>query len=83
MLQKGNTFEALNIDGPGAIRSRFMKAGKGDQYYSRQELRANPDRAQAFELQGDYCATAYWYMNKPANSLPPMAEVGERITQLP
>jgi hypothetical protein len=63
--------------------SRFMKAGKGDQYYTREELQANPNRALAFESQSDYFATAYWYMNKPTNGLPPLAEVAERTRDLP
>lgn len=62
---------------------KFMKAGKGDEYYTREELQASPDRAKAVESQSDYCATAYWYMDKPENGLPPLAGVAERIEDLP
>lgn len=62
---------------------KFMKAGDGTQYYSREELEANPRRAEAMETSSDYCATAYWYMDGPENGLPPIAGVEERMKDLP
>src|SRR5262249_21757742 len=46
---------------------RFMKAGKGDEYYTREELEQNPKKSDVMERIDDYCATAYWYMDKPEN----------------
>jgi len=62
---------------------RFMKAGDGAEYYSREELVANPDRAEVMERIDDHCATAYWYMDKPENGLPPIAPAAERLRDLP
>jgi hypothetical protein len=31
----------------------------------------------------DHCATAYWYLDKPENGLPPIAPFAERIKDLP
>ena len=62
---------------------RFMKAGDGTEYYSREELVANPDRADVMERIDDHCATAYWYMDKPENGLPPIAPAAERLRDLP
>jgi len=62
---------------------KFMKAGRGDEYYTRKELEAHPNRAKAIESQSDYCATAYWYMDTPENGLPPLAGVVERSRDLP
>jgi hypothetical protein len=62
---------------------KFMKAGKGGEYYTREELEANPRRADVMERIDDYCATAYWYMDKPADSLGPIADAAERIKDLP
>jgi len=62
---------------------KFMKAGKGDEYYTREELEKEPNRAEVMERLDDYCATAYWYMDKPENDLPPLAPVEERLRDLP
>ncbi|MHB0998918.1 MAG: glycoside hydrolase family 172 protein [Armatimonadota bacterium] len=62
---------------------KFMKAGDGTQYYTREELEAVPDRAEAMERIDDVCATAYWYMDKPGSKLPPIAPYSERIEDLP
>jgi hypothetical protein len=62
---------------------RFMKAGDGTQYYTREELEANPRSSNVMERIDDYCATAYWFMDKPENNLPPIAGVAERLKDLP
>ena len=60
----------------------FMKAGDGTQFYTREELEAEPQRAEAMERVDDYTATAYWYMDSPENGLPPIASFEERIKDL-
>ncbi len=62
---------------------RFMKAGDGTEYYTREELEARPQRAEVMERVDDHCATAYWYMDRPENGLPPMTGVAERLADLP
>ena len=62
---------------------RFMKAGDGTQYYTREELEKNPKRAEVMERIDDHCATAYWYMDKPENGLGPIADFDERIKDIP
>ncbi|MHC4671183.1 MAG: glycoside hydrolase family 172 protein, partial [Planctomycetota bacterium] len=62
---------------------KFMKAGDGTQYYTREELEANPRAAKAMERYDDHCSTAYWYMDKPENGLPPLASLEERLADLP
>lgn len=62
---------------------RFMKAGKSGEYYTREELDADPGRFEVMERIDDVCATAYWYMDRPENGLPPLVDVTERIKDLP
>lgn len=62
---------------------KFMKAGKGGEYYTREELKANLDRAEVMERIDDHCATAYWYMDKPEDKLGPLAPFEERIADIP
>ncbi|MHB1001188.1 MAG: glycoside hydrolase family 172 protein [Armatimonadota bacterium] len=62
---------------------RFMKAGDGSQYYTREELEKDPNHAWVMERIDDYCATAYWYMDKPENKLPPIMAQQDRIKDLP
>ncbi len=62
---------------------QFMKAGDGKQYYTRAELEAQPRRAEVMERTDDYCATAYWYLDRPENGLPPLAPAPERMKDLP
>lgn len=62
---------------------RFMKAGDGTEWYTREELEADPNRAEVMERIDDWCATAYWYMDKPENGLGPIAPFAERIKDLP
>jgi hypothetical protein len=62
---------------------KFMKAGKGGEYYTREELAANPRRAEVMERTDDFCATAYWYQDRSENGLPPLAPAAERMKDLP
>lgn len=62
---------------------RFMKAGDGTEYYTREELEKEPEKAEVMERVDDHCATAYWYMNKPDNGLGPIADVKDRLKDLP
>jgi hypothetical protein len=62
---------------------KFMKAGDGKEYYTREELEKEPKRAEVMERIDDHCATAYWYMDKPENGLRPIAPPAERIKDLP
>lgn len=75
----GMILEAMDAD----PTLKFMKAGKGDEFYTREELEAKPGRAEVIESFADYSATAYWYMDKPENGLPPMAEPDHRTKDLP
>ncbi|MDO8588286.1 MAG: DUF2961 domain-containing protein [Armatimonadota bacterium] len=62
---------------------KFMKAGEPGQYYTKEELEKEPNRADVMERIDDHCATAYWYMDKPENGLPAIAGFAERIKDLP
>ena len=62
---------------------KFMKAGPGGEYYTREELEKEPKRADVMERIDDHCATAYWYMDKPENGFPPIAPFADRIKDLP
>jgi hypothetical protein len=61
----------------------LMKTTDGTQYFTREELEANPKAGNTFERVDDVCATAYWYMNRRDDDLPPLAPVGERLADLP
>jgi hypothetical protein len=61
---------------------KLMKAGDGTEYYTREELLANPKQGEVMERFDDYTATAYWYMDKPENALPVIANASERIKDL-
>lgn len=62
---------------------KFMKAGNGTQYYTKEELEAHPEWSNVMERSDDYSSTAYWYMNKPENNLPPIQGRAERLADLP
>ena len=36
-------------------------------------------RAEVMERSDDYCATAYWFMDRPESELPPIAPAAERM----
>lgn len=60
----------------------FMKAGDGSQFYTREELESDPQRAEVMERVDDYTATAYWYMDSPENGLPELAPFEDRIKDI-
>lgn len=62
---------------------KFMKTGAGGEYYTREELEKEPDRGEQVERTDDYCATAYWYQDKPDSGFAPIAPYEERIKDLP
>jgi hypothetical protein len=62
---------------------RFMKAGKPGEYYTKEELVLEPRRADVMERIDDYCATAYWYLDRPENGLPAIAPAADRVKDLP
>ena len=50
---------------------------------SPEDLRAWPaDRGQLFERQDDWCAAAYFYLDRPVSGLPPIAPYAERVADL-
>jgi len=66
---------------------KLMKAGNGKEFYTKEELeeelKKNPKASGYLERIDDWCATAYWYMDKPSNSLPELAPLEERTENLP
>ena len=63
---------------------KFMKANQGGEYWTIEEIEnLEEDIFHVVEREDDYCATAYWYMNRTENGLPPLAPVAERIVDLP
>lgn len=63
--------------------TEFMKVGDGTQFYTREILERDKPLDKLTERIDDYCATAYWYMDKPESNLPPIAAFSERIKDLP
>ena len=62
---------------------KFMKAGDGTEYHTREIMEAAPNIGVKSERSDDYCATAYWYMDSKENGLGPIADVAERSKDLP
>ncbi|MCK4888127.1 MAG: DUF2961 domain-containing protein [Planctomycetes bacterium] len=62
---------------------KLMKTGKGDEYFTLAELKANPQGWSKIEAQDDWFAMAYWYMDKPENALGAIAGAKERMSDLP
>lgn len=62
---------------------KFMKAGKGDEYYRREELQKESNRSDVMERTDDHCATAYWYQDRTEDGLLPLAPYNERVKDLP
>ena len=58
---------------------KFMKAGDGNQWYDMAELLAHPEKAEVMERSDDWCATAYWYWDRPAGGTQPLPELLERL----
>ena len=64
-------------------KQKYMKAGKGDEFFTQKEVEDMGDIFTLVEREDDFCATAYWYMDSPTNSLPPLAPLKARIVNLP
>ncbi len=64
-------------------KQKYMKAGKGGEYFSIKEVEELGENFVMVESEDDFCATAYWYMDSPVNSLPELAPLKERIADLP
>src|SRR5665213_891387 len=79
----GPSYQAMLADLDKDPSLKFMKAGDGQEYYTRAELAASPHRAEVMERTDDYCATAYWFLDRPENGLPPIAPADERMKDLP
>lgn len=62
---------------------KFMKAGDGTEYYTREELEKEKHRSDVMERIDDHTATTYWYMDKPENGLPGLPPFEERTKDLP
>ena len=62
---------------------KYMKAGKGNEFFTQKEVDDLGDGFLLVEREDDYCATAYWYMDCPTNSLPELAPLKERTIDLP
>lgn len=62
---------------------KFMKAGDGTQFYTREELEKEKHRSDVMERVDDHTATAYWYMDNPENGLPELPPFEERTKDLP
>jgi len=62
---------------------KYMKAGDGSEYFTTEELEKAEDYFVLVEREDDYCATAYWYLDKPENKLPALPSLTERAKDLP
>ena len=62
---------------------KFMKAGAGTEYFTREELEKMRESFFLVERQDDYCATAYWYLDRPENGLPSLPPLAERVADMP
>jgi len=59
----------------------LILAGDGNRKVSVQEV-ANSQNGFLFERQDDWCATTYFYLDKPANKLPAIPPYAERVAGL-
>ena len=73
----------LLIDMQANPSQKYMKVGKGGRFFTKREVEKMGDGALMVEREDDMCATAYWYMDSPVNTLPELAPVAERIADLP
>ena len=60
-----------------------MKAGDGSEFFTVEDLEKADDYFVLVEREDDYCATAYWYLDKPENKLPAIPLFAERTQNLP
>jgi len=82
-LGGGMSKAALAKDMRANPDKKYMKAGDGKQFYDVEELEKGEDIFVLIERDDDYCATAYWYMDRPVNTLPPLVPLAERTADLP
>lgn len=79
-MMGGGTAQQLLDAMAGTPGLRIMKPGRGDEYFTEQELKSNPEWVGNAEREGDdYSATAYFYLDRPENGLPPLAPPEERL----
>ncbi len=82
-LGGGMSKTALVKDMKANPDKKYMKASNGKQFFDIDELEKGDDIFVLIERDDDYCATAYWYMDSPTNTLPPLAPLAERLADLP
>lgn len=62
---------------------KLMKTGEPGHYWTREELeKLDSQVGSTVERFDDYFATAYWYMDSPTNSLPPLTTYAMRVEGL-
>jgi len=78
------TMQQLGVCGPTGAREN-KAAGtplyRGSQPLNFDDMIANQG-CSVYERQDDWCACAYFYLDRPVNGLPPLAPVGSRIADL-
>ncbi|MCX5660206.1 MAG: DUF2961 domain-containing protein [Planctomycetota bacterium] len=68
-----------------AGQDHIVLTGDGGRKYSDADIAADPEKAKAhglFEREDDWCATAYFYLDRPAGTLPGIARYEQRIANL-
>jgi hypothetical protein len=78
----GPDYKAMLDDMERDPSIKFMKAGDGKEFYTHAELAAHPHWNNVIERSDDYCASAYWFMDRPESELPPIAPAAERMKDL-
>jgi len=80
----------IQVLGGAMIKAGLLKDMKENptvkfgEFWTKEEIEVlKEDLFHVVEREDDYCATAYWYMTKPENGLPPLAPLAERIVDLP
>ena len=64
---------------------QVVRAGDGTDILTRERLESDPELQKVhglFEREDDYCATAYFYLDRPASALPPIAPYESRVVNL-
>ncbi len=57
-------------------------ASDGKTYYTLAQLQRERPALSLFEREDDWCATAYFYLDRPESGLPPLAPYSERVADL-
>ncbi len=58
-----------------------LKAGDGEGFVTMDQIRAHSPVA-LFEREDDWCAAAYFYLDRPTSELPPIAPYADRVADL-